>query len=80
MKQLPLKSYEPAVWSSAKVPLDYLIFDGKNKYSVPYDLMEDCADNRESYQLQVILFRVWAGYFPQQSMCTDFYVLDNPKS
>lgn len=80
MKQLPLKSYEPAVWSSAKVPLDYLISDGKNKYSVPYDLMEDCADNRESYQLQVILFRVWAGYFPQQSMCTDFYVLDTLES
>lgn len=80
MKQLPLKPYEPAVCSSAKVPLDYLISDGKNKHSVPYDLMEDCADDRESYQLQVILFRVWARYFPQQSMCTDFYVLDTLES
>ena len=35
MKQLPLTPYEPAVWSTAKVPLDYLISDGKNKYSVP---------------------------------------------
>ena len=35
MKPLPLTPYEPAVWSTAKVPLDYLITDGKNKYSVP---------------------------------------------
>lgn len=34
-----MTSYGPTVWSTAKVPLDYLITDGKNKYSVPFDLI-----------------------------------------
>ena len=45
MKPLPLTPYEqPAVWSTAKVPLDYLISDGKNKYSVPFDLIGEEVD------------------------------------
>lgn len=46
MKPLPLAPYEPAVWSTAKVPLDYLITDGKNKYSVPFDLIGEEVDIR----------------------------------
>lgn len=46
MKPLPLTSFEPAVWSTAMVPLDYLISDGKNKYSVPFDLMGEQVDIR----------------------------------
>lgn len=46
MKPLPLTPYEPAVWSTAKVPLDYLITDGKNKYSVPFDLIGEDVDIR----------------------------------
>lgn len=46
MKQLPLTPFEPAVWSTAKVPLDYLISDGKNKYSVPFDLIGEQVDIR----------------------------------
>lgn len=46
MKPLPLTPYEPAVWSTAKVPLDYVISDGKNKYSVPFDLIGDEVDIR----------------------------------
>jgi hypothetical protein len=46
MKPLPLTPYEPAVWSTAKVPLDYLISDGKNKYSVPFDLIGEEVDIR----------------------------------
>ncbi|MCD7854077.1 MAG: IS21 family transposase [Clostridiales bacterium] len=46
MKPLPLTPFEPAVWSSAKVPLDYLISDGKNKYSVPFDLIGEQVDIR----------------------------------
>lgn len=42
----PLTPYEPAVWSTAKVPLDYLITDGKNKYSVPFDLIGEEVDIR----------------------------------
>lgn len=46
MKPLPLTPYEPAVWSTAKVQQDYLITDGKNKYSVPFDLIGEQVDIR----------------------------------
>jgi hypothetical protein len=46
MKLIPLTPYEPAVWSTAKVPQDYLISDGKNKYSVPFDLIGEDVDIR----------------------------------
>ena len=46
MKPLPLTPYEPAVWSTAKVLQDYLISDGKNKYSVPFDLIGEQVDIR----------------------------------
>lgn len=46
MKPHPLTPFEPAVWSTAKVPLDYLITDGKNKYSVPFDLIGEQVDVR----------------------------------
>lgn len=46
MKPLPIAPFEPAVWSPAKVPLDYLISDGKNKYSVPFDLLGEQVDIR----------------------------------
>jgi transposase len=39
LKQLPKSSYELAVWSTATIQYDYLITDGKNKYSVPFDLI-----------------------------------------
>lgn len=46
MKSLPNAPYEPAVWSSATVLNDYLINDGKNKYSVPFDLIGEKVDIR----------------------------------
>jgi hypothetical protein len=39
MKALPTSPYELAVWSTATIQSDYLITDGKNKYSVPFDLI-----------------------------------------
>ena len=39
LKPLPASPYEPAVWSKATVQRDYLISDGKNKFSVPFDLI-----------------------------------------
>jgi len=39
MKPLPASPYELAVWSTAIIQNDYLISDGKNKYSVPFDLI-----------------------------------------
>ena len=46
MKPLPAIPYEPAVWSTATIQHDYLITDGKNKYSVPYDLIGETVDIR----------------------------------
>lgn len=46
MLPLPAHSYEPAVWSTVKVQNDYLISDGINKYSVPYDLIGEKVDVR----------------------------------
>ncbi len=46
MKPLPLTPYEPAVWSTEKVLQDYLLTDGKNKYSVPFDLIGEQIDIR----------------------------------
>ena len=39
MLPLPAVPFEAAVWSAAKVPNDYLVSDGRNKYSVPYNLI-----------------------------------------
>ena len=40
MKPLPTVPYEPAVWTpELRIGLDYLVSDGKNKYSVPFDLI-----------------------------------------
>lgn len=39
MLPLPKAPYEPAFWTQASVGTDYLISDGKNKYSVPFDLI-----------------------------------------
>lgn len=46
MLPLPPTDFEAAVWSVAKVPNDYLISDGKNKYSVPYNLIGEKVDIR----------------------------------
>lgn len=47
MKLLPNGRYELAVWNpNIKVSTDYLISDGKNKYSVPFDLIGEKVDIR----------------------------------
>ena len=46
MKPIPASSYEPAVWSTAKIQNDYLITDGINKYTVPFDLIGEKVDIR----------------------------------
>ena len=46
MQPLPFTPFEPAVWSTAKVQNDYLITDGINKYSVPFDLIGERVDIR----------------------------------
>ena len=56
MKPLPVTPYEPAVWSTVKVPLDYLISDGKNKYSVPFDLIGEEVNIRLTRNFVEIFF------------------------
>lgn len=51
MLPLPAVPFEAAVWSMAKVPNDYLISDGKNKYSVPYNLISEKVDIRVTKKL-----------------------------
>ena len=46
MLPLPASSFEPAVWSVAKVGTDYLISDGRCKYSVPSNLIGKRVDIR----------------------------------
>ena len=46
MLPLPAAPFEAAVWSAAKVPNDYLVSDGRNKYSVPYNLIGEKVDIR----------------------------------
>lgn len=46
MLPLPAVPFEAAVWSVAKVPNDYLVSDGRNKYSVPYNLISEKVDIR----------------------------------
>ena len=47
MRPLPSEPYEPAIWSpDLKVGNDYLVSDGINKYSVPYDLIGEKVNLR----------------------------------
>lgn len=46
MLPLPPRDFEPAVWSVAKVSVDYLVTDGRNKYSVPCNLIGEKVDIR----------------------------------
>lgn len=48
LRPLPEAPYEPAIWLNPKVSTDYLITDGINKYSVPYDLIGENVDVRVS--------------------------------
>ncbi len=47
MKPLPSQRYEFATWNpNIKVGTDYLVSDGRNKYSVPFDLIGEKVDIR----------------------------------
>lgn len=46
MLPLPANEFEPAVWATAKVSSDYLVSDGRNKYSVPSNLIGEQVDIR----------------------------------
>lgn len=56
MQPLPNTPYEPAVWSTATVQNDYLITDGINKYSVPFDLIGEEVDIRTTKDTVEVFF------------------------
>ena len=56
LQTLPASPYEPAVWSTAKVQNDYLISDGVNKYTVPFDLIGEHVDIRVTHDTVEVFF------------------------
>ena len=57
MRPLPRTPYELAVWlPDQKVGYDYLVSDGKNKYSVPFDLIGKNVSIRTTQNLVEIFF------------------------
>lgn len=58
MRPLPNIPYEPAVWTpNLKVGSDYLISDGINKYSVPFDLIGETVNLRLTPNTVEIFYR-----------------------
>lgn len=57
MRPLPVHTYEPAVWLHPKVGYDYLVSDGVNKYSVPYDLIGEKVDVRLTGQIVEVFYK-----------------------
>ena len=56
MIPLPARPYEPSTWKHLKVGTDYLVTDGRNKYSVPYDLIGQTVDVRLTRNMVEIFF------------------------
>ncbi len=57
LQPLPILSYEPSVWTQAKVGVDYLVTDGRNKYSVPYDLIGETVNVRLTRDIVEVFYR-----------------------
>ena len=57
MLPLPSLPYEPAVWKQATVRNDYLVSDGQNKYSVPYDLIGEQVQIRLTKNTVEVFFK-----------------------
>ncbi len=56
MLPLPKQPYEPSVWKQQTVGNDYLISDGVNKYSVPFDLIGEQVQIRLTRDIVEIYF------------------------
>lgn len=58
MKPLPVHPYEVATWiPGIKVGYDYLVTDGTNKYSVPFDLIGERVDIRITRNAVEVFFK-----------------------
>ena len=56
MLPLPVNEFEPAVWTTAKVSSDYLVSDGRNKYSVPSNLIGEQVDIRATRNIVEVFY------------------------
>lgn len=58
MKPLPVTPYEPATWSpELLIGADYLVTDGLNKYSVPFDLIGERVTVRTTQKTLEVYYR-----------------------
>ena len=57
MLPLPKHPYEPSIWKQQTVGNDYLISDGVNKYSVPFDLIGERVQIRLTKDLVEVYFK-----------------------
>ena len=57
LKPLPLYTYEPSVWLHPKVGYDYLVSDGVNKYSIPFDLIGEKVDVRLTKHIVEVFYK-----------------------
>ena len=57
MLPLPTRPYEPAIWHQQTVGRDYLISDGLNKYSVPFDLIGEQVQVRLTKNIVEVFFK-----------------------
>ena len=57
MQPLPICSFEPASWLHPKVGTDYLVTDGRNKYSVPFDLIGETVDVRLTRNMVEVFYK-----------------------
>ena len=57
MLPLPKLPYEPSVWKLQTVGSDYLISDGLNKYSVPFDLIGEQVEIRLTKNTVEVFFK-----------------------
>ena len=57
LKPLSLYTYEPSVWLHPKVGYDYLVSDGINKYSVPFDLIGEKIDVRLTKHIVEVFYK-----------------------
>ena len=57
MQPLPIHAYEPSTWLSLKVGYDYLVSDGLNKYSVPYDLIGERVDVKLTKRMVEVFYK-----------------------
>jgi len=69
MLPLPKRPYEPSVWKQQTLCSDYLVSDGLNKYSVPFDLIGE--------QVQIWLTRDLVEVYFKGSRMTSHKRLEN---